>query len=347
MRLWLSWFAAVVCGLIVSTAEAQFGNNLVANTSLASRLRWVQLEVIGGRLTTSSLHVGTNMNSTTVGEGGRRERLTIDLTNPSPNVNYELTDKTREMQVSIADGEQISIRNLLKGDQGTRSIVFTQFPHKDLSLSIEGPDGKRTVTGPTLWHLLLAEPEVTQTMLAPTLEMLRPGWKLSTVTDAIEETLVRNARLQRKSDRHRWEQWVENLSSQRYSDRQAAERELTETGREVLPYLRGLDRNSLDAEQWRRTRNVIASLDGEQGDSVDQIVTLLAGDARAWVSLLNRDDESIRRVALEQLRSMTGEAIEFDVAAAPEARAAALQKLRERFSPPAAGDEPTAEPPND
>lgn len=325
-------------------AYAQFGQaNPLLATGLASRLRWVSFDIVGGRIVASSVHVGTNMNSSTNGNDGRRERLTIDLTNPAPNVRYELAEKSQELNLEVTDGEQILIRHLRKAEKGdTQSVEYVQTPQEDLSLTIENASGKRVATGPTLWHLVLQEPDASKQLLAPTLEMLKPGWKLATVAEAIEEALCQSARLRPRTDRDRWSNWVGNLSSQRYADRQSAERHLLGVGRELLPFLRGLDRSTLDAEQWRRVRNIISALDNQQGDSVEQTVSLLAGDPRAWVSLLDRDDEAKRRLAFEQLKSLSGP-IEFDPSAPPGVRQEQVRKLRERFTPakaePADADE--------
>lgn len=343
-RPWKALFAVLLLAL-VSRADAQIGQSeVLLGTGLASRLRWVKFEVVGGRIVASSVHVGTNVNSTaTSSDGGRRERLSIDLTNAAPNVRYELVDKAHEITLEVTDGEQILIRHVRKEDRGTRSVEYSQAPRQALTLTIEQPDGKRVVSGPTLWHLLLAEPDVTKQLLTPTLEMLKPGWKLATVADAIEESLCQNARLRRTLDRDRWIAWVTDLSSIHYADRQDAERQLLEAGREVLPFLRSFERTTLDAEQWRRVRNVIAALDSEQSDSVEQIVTLLAGDPRAWISMLGRDEESKRRLAVEQLKSITGGPIDFEPTATAEIRQGQLERLRERFAPPAVKSESESE----
>ncbi len=334
MRLQIGIPTLLLLLAVGSPAIAQNKQGNVPSGSIASRLRAVQFEIVAGRLTATSLNLGANWNNN-VSDGVRRERLTLDLTNADPNLRYELVDKNMEISLEVTDGEKFLIRHVRKEDQGTRSMEFAQSPQKDLTLSLETPEGKRVASGPTLWHLLLAEPELTKQLLAPILEILKPGLRLATVTDAIEDGLCQNARLQRTVDRKHWIAWVDDLASPNYADRQAAERELLDTGRDALPFLRGFERAKLDAEQWRRIRNIIAALDNQQGDSVEQTVALLAGDARAWLSLVNRDDESKRRLAMEQLASITGQPIDFDPAAEASVRRKQYEALLERFTPPA------------
>jgi hypothetical protein len=292
----------------------------------------VQFEIVGGRIIASSIHVGANMNSSS-NTNGRREKISIDLTGTAPDIHYELVDKTTEIMLDVKDGEDVKIRNVRKADKTSQSIEYVQEPGKDLTLTIEDRAGKRTLSAPTLWHLLLDEPDMTRTMLGPTLELLKPGWRLASMTDAIEEALCQNARLRRSDDRPRWESWIRELSSMHYADRLEAERRVLGAGKEILPFLRSLDRTALDAEQWRRVRNVIESLDDSETDTVEQTVSLLVGDPRAWMTLLGRNDESKRRLAKAQIESITGSPIDFDPQAAPEIRKQQLEKLRERLTP--------------
>lgn len=324
-------FSAALCMMfIASSAFGQFAQ--AANSMLAARMRWVQFEIVSGRIVASSIHVGANMNSST-NSNGRIEKVNINLTGPAPDIHYELTDKAESVWLDVNGGNDFTIRTRKKVGGAEQSVEFVQPPGKDLTLTVEDASGKQTLTAPTIWHLLLDDPKLTQSVLAPTLELLKPGWQLATTAQAIEDALCKNARLLRTNDRARWETWVQQLSSVHYADRQAAEQQLLEAGREIVPFLRSLDRTSLDAEQWRRIRNVIEALDDSQSDSVEQTVALLAGDVRAWLPLLDRNDPSKQRLALEQLEQITGGPIDFDLKAPAEVRKQQLEKLREHFTP--------------
>lgn len=328
----------LVIALSTSLASAQGPTAALVNPAFASKLRAVQFEVVGGRIVGNSVHVGTNMNTSTTGEGGRSERLSIDLNNAAPNVRYDLVDKQQNLKLEVTEGDKILIRHVQKENAGPKTVEFNQTPREDLTLTIEGAHEKRTIRGATLWHLLLAEPETTTATLAPMLEMLRPDWKLATLAGAIEEALCQSARLKRTVDRSQWPGWVADLSSSRYVVRRDAERNLLETGREALPYLLGLERSTLDAEQWRRVRNIIESLDTQQGDSIEQTVILLSSDPRIWVSMLDRNDLSKRQLAKDQLKAIRGTPVDFDPAADAVLRGQQINSLREQLDHPAAED---------
>jgi hypothetical protein len=341
---WLSLlmgFGLSVMPLVARQAIGQDG--ALINPGLSSRLRWVQFEIVGGRIAATSIHAGTNMNSSS-NAGGRRERLMIDLTGAAPNLHYELSTKADDINLEVNDGEQVIVRQAHKTEPGAIIVEFRQVPRQYLSLSITEGEKKRVVTGPTLWHLMLTEPEIAKKYLAPALELLRPNWRLPQLADAIENELWQEARSRRTPDRQQWAAWVAELAKPRFSERQAAERQLLTAGREVLPFLQNLDRAKLDPEQWRRVRNLITSLDSEQSDSVDQTVSFLSGDIRVWITLLERGDEAKRRLALKQIETIAGIQIDFDPAASAEERIQQIERLRKQFMPAAAQSEesPTA-----
>jgi hypothetical protein len=315
-----------------SAIAQQSPKNQIIPGDLANRLRWIQFDIVGGRILASSEQIGTSANNSVSGSGERKERLSIDLNNSAPNLRYELSDPLREINIEVTGGERLLIKDVRDFEGRKSTVELTQVPDQDLTLTIEDELGKRTAgRGPTLWHVLLAEPEITKDSLAPTLELLRPGWKLAAVAHAVEEALFQNARAQRKIDRKRWNEWISSTSSPRFAERERAERNLISAGREILPYLRSLDRSRLDSEQWCRVRNVISSLDDLQGDSVEQTVSLLANDPRAWLTLLNRDELRKRQVALDQLSMLTGEIIAFDPVASEEERKNQWNVLQDAF----------------
>lgn len=313
--------------------QAQGPSAALVNPGFAAKLRAVQFDVVAGRIVGSSIHVGSNVPPITTGEGGRSERLSIDLNNPAPTIRYELVDKKTNLKLDVSEGEKILIRYVQHEGVGSKTIEFNQQPHEDLTLTIEDAGGKRTIQGTTLWHLLLVEPATTKQTLAPMLEILRPDWKLSMLAGAIEEALCLSARLKRTVDRSQWPAWVAELANPRYVVRRDAELKLLEAGREALPFLMSLDRSTLDAEQWRRVRNAIDSLDAQQGDSLEKTVILLSSDPSIWISMLDRDDLSKRQLAAEQLKSIRGGPIDFDPAADAAFRAKQLNTLREQLAP--------------
>jgi hypothetical protein len=301
-------------------------------STLVARLRWVQFDIVGGRLVATPLHIGSNINTST-SINHRRENLSIDLSNPAPNIRYELTATDEELRIEVRDGDQFLLQRVRKIDDAPVKVELSQAAaNEPIKLTIERGNQSHLYERATVWQLLLEDRQVTAELLSPLFELMRPGWKLAGLMDTVERALCEEARYRRGNNEDLWAKAVAGLASSHYPVRTAAERELLAVGREVLPYLRSLDRQSLDAEQRRRIRFVIDSLDTSEGDSLEQIVSLLSSDRATWLTLMKRPELAKRKLAYEQLVRLEGPSVEFDPAANESVRAAQIDALQARFS---------------
>ncbi len=220
-------------------------------------------------------------------------------------------------------------------------LDFEQESGVPLRLSLEGEQGKRQIEGDGFWQLYLADPELVRQHLVPLLEILRPGWQLASTGAAIEDALAQRTHDPRRGALARWAQWVERLASPKFADRESAQRQLTAAGPIVVPYLQGLDRRRLDAEQAARVRAIIEALSADNEDSADRVATWLSGDEQVWLSLAGRSEPAKRLAAARQLALLLGEPPDFDPLADAAVRQAQLEHLRGRLAKPA-GERPTA-----
>jgi hypothetical protein len=308
----------------------------------AARLRWLQYSMVGGRVVVSSAYYGTNMTLGPLQVGGRRERLQVQINRGAINLRYELTGPDEQMRIELVESQRLRI-------QRTRTnppyeLDFEQEAGKPLTLFLDSDDGKRQLEGESFWHLYLAEPELVRRHVVPLLEILRPGWQLATTGAAIEDALVQRPHDPRRGALAAWSQLVDRLASPKFAERASAQRELAAAGPIVVPYLQGLDRRRLDAEQAARIRAVIESLSADNEDSADRGATWLSGDEQVWLALAGREEPVKRRTAARQLKLLLGEGLEFDPNADPPARKAQLDLLRARFAQPAAETSPAAAP---
>lgn len=305
---------------------------LALNPNIAARLRWVQFDVVNGRIVGSSSHYGTNVSSTTSNPlTGGREKLTVDITTGLPGIRYEMTNTREELAIELVEGDQLSIRRTRKENSPVVSLAFQQATGQSLSLTLGDGKEQRVLRADSLWQLLIAHPADCRKHLLPVLEVLRPNWHLATTATALEEALLRRTGLQTKNDRQTWAVLVDELKSDRFISREAADRKLRAAGYGVLAFLQNLDRQALDAEQRSRVREIIDSLSGQQADSVERTVISLAADPRIWLALLDREPESKRRQAALQLSALLGEPIEFDPAADEATRKLQLDALHARI----------------
>jgi len=328
---------AMLAGILVAPAPA-WAQAPVMHRGLLEQLRWIEFQVVAGRILAKSPYIDRSQTSS-AGNQGRQERLAVNLTSGQPSLNYELRTPAELVTVAITEGDSITVHREPTSLEVGIVFTFTQAPNQHLSVNVVSrePDvPSRTIHGATLWHILLEEPELCAEQLLPILQILRPDWNLAHHALRIEESLVRAAGRGSLQHRQRWHSLVEQLADDEFGRRQAAERQLRAVGPAVLPYLRGLDSSELDAEQRFRIRRILTQLTFDHGDDAPaQVSSWLIGDSAAWFSLLNRDDLQTRRVACEQLAQLHGGPIDFDPAAPTEQRTAQWEALRPLFLPAA------------
>jgi hypothetical protein len=312
--------------------------------SLAAHAQWAQFQIVGGRITADSPNLGQTMTSSAT-HGDRKESISISHSDGSLLVNYELSTPLAQTSIVIEGRGTASIRRVPRGDSTDPAVHFRQLAGRRMMLTVgEGPD-ERTIEGPTLWHLLLADPNLARERLLPLLALIQNEWSLAEDLEKVEQGLFRGGAARQAPDRQAWAALVAGLSSNRYAARQAADRKLRAGGPAIVPFLRSLDFAQLDAEQQHRIRRMVADLaEGDESDTPLRVTRWLVWDPHLWFLLLARDDEAVRRVAAEQLSLLLDEPIDFDPAAALDVRQAQIERLRPRFALEGGEDERGAAP---
>jgi hypothetical protein len=122
---------------------------------------------------------------------------------------------------------------------------------------------------------------------------------------------------------------VAELASEKFADRQRADRQLHGAGTAVLPYLAGLDRRKLDFEQVTRIRRLLETTESDDEDAPGKVATHLMGDRLLWLCYLERHEASPREIAAGQLAFLLGHSIKFDAAANETVRAKQIRALRQ------------------
>jgi hypothetical protein len=341
--------SASLCPLVLlaclATARAQDVATVVPEGPSklnADRLRWVQYKMVAGRVVFSSTYPGTNMTfGPALVHGRRRERLEVHITPAEVNLEFELTAPEERLFIAFDSAKKFIIHRALAG--AAYEIRFEQDVGQPLTINLAEGDSNRCVRAESFWHLYLSDPQLVRRHLVPLLEILHPSWQLPSIGASIEQLLVERAKNATPLTGEQWLRLVDDLASAKFSDRIGAERSLRAAGLGVMPFLQSLDRRRLDAEQAARVRALVDSLAAGYEDSAERIAPWLAGDTRAWVCLLERDEAPVRRAAAAQLTLMLRGPIAFDPDGEKAVRKVQLERLRERLDKPAAALEGTAE----
>jgi hypothetical protein len=294
-------------------------------------LRMFQLRVAAGRI--SAIGPVSHQNLTANARDGlRRERLSIDLAGGLPTVTYERRTPDERMSFEIVRGNIVTIQVIPRSTDDHPTVVFVQPSEGPLTLTVSINDRTATYDGPSLWHLLLLEPDACREHLIPLLETMRPNWQIGPQAEWIESALCHDNSSQVAVNRPAWQQSLAAMASDRYLDRERAEQQLRGAGPVVIPFLRAQERSRLDAEQLFRIRRIMRSLasDGDE-DTPDRVMPWLTGDPRIWYGLLQRDSAKVRRTAANRIARLLDAAIQFNPDGTPEERKRQLAQMRERF----------------
>jgi hypothetical protein len=307
--------AAAACG----SAAAQ---EIALSPNLANHLRGnLNVGLISGRVVAGGEFTGRSLNSSSE-SGDRREQLKVDLTGVTPSVDYELSTAAFRIVLELDDGRALRIRRLPQGEGQTKFLEFLQPAEGNITVVVGANPPERSWSFDSMWHLLVAEPELVRTEIEPLLRLLRPGWPLTSEGQAVEAALYRQIDVQRNYDRRAWTELVEKLRSPHYVERLEADRKLRDLGQVVVPYLQHLPTQHLDAEQAYRIRLIVRSQGGERGeDSPETVAAWLVADPEIWYALARRTEGPQRTRATVQLGLLLGE----PVTLAPDATGEALQ----------------------
>lgn len=337
---WLAALAAMAFGLAATSARGQQPNAAAPplrydiNAELAQPLRYVRFSVVQGMI--EGFVPQSDRNTTlTANRNQRQERLAMVYVDGLPTIEYSQSAPELKLTLEMQEGRTLRIE-LTPTDAAQTAVLFTQDAETQLTLTLTTAGAVTSYRAPTLWRLWLTQPKVCGQYLAPLLGILRPDWDaLPQLVERIEQALIRSSSARRSHDRGRWSQWATDLANPEFAVREAADRELRQSGQAVLPFLKSLDRKRLDAEQRFRIRLILDALSGNyEDDTPANVAAWLASDPAAWLAMLDRTDTSIRQTALEQLQQLLpDEAIEFDPLAEDAVRKEQLEQLRTQLGP--------------
>ncbi|HEY4308007.1 MAG TPA: hypothetical protein VGN12_01025 [Pirellulales bacterium] len=329
--------ARIFGGLALGVAIFLDGSSACGQTremhaSLAGQLRIFQLRVMSGRISASGPTTHRNLTSNT-NQDRSRERLTIDLKGGRPDVTYERIAPDERFVIDIDDGTKVSAQMIPRSMSDRAAVNFLQPVDGPLVLTVSTDSESKRYQAATVWHLMLIEPEVCREHLLPLLEVLRPAWKLGEQSEEIENLLCHGKEGRPAIRHYSWQQLIGELASNRYVERERAERQLHALGPIILPFLRSQEPPALDPEQAFRIRRLLRELSPDAGeDTSERVVAWLTEDASVWFALLRRDDEGVRYIATERLSGLLNTRVDFDPAASNAVRDHQWAELRQRFS---------------
>jgi hypothetical protein len=292
-------------------------------------MAWVRLEIVGGRIAVLGHRCGQS-RVVQVGEPNEipYEQLSVQLATESLLLHYE--DIRSEQQIKVDLDEQQRITLTRTGSSPTADLKLTQPFRGPITLTI-GRDAPQTFTGATLWHLSLAQPQLCEETLFPLLETLRPHWGLKDLSAGILQELRTHAGQDVLTERANWREWVAQLDSDDFQERQNADRRLRAAGQGVVAWLQRLDRKQLTPEQAGRIHDICRGLADLSTDSPQRVAAWLVDDRCAWMALLRHENLDVRVDAANHLSVLFGKPVPFNPLSDLSDRELQIVQLQKRF----------------
>jgi len=325
--------SAIVPTVVLLAAAAAMGADPMPPVPLLDQLvrsEHIAFRVISGRISFTSAGLGTRSTSSTGSE--RTEALQMRLTQNETHLSYQLNSPSEDFSVVVSAADTVQIQRKSKGTTSFASVTYTQKPGQPIVLAVDQDKNLQRIEAPSLWHLLLAAPELCRQHLLAPLGTLGTDWDLEPLWHGIEEGLLQGDSPAISAERARWEALVSQLADDSFARREAADRELRAAGPAALGFLRWLDFAALQPEQQYRIRRMIEAESNTHGsETVEDAVAWLSGDARTWLIFAGRQDVATRQTAAARLAEFLGKPIDFDPQGTEASRLRQLEALRKRL----------------
>jgi hypothetical protein len=265
--------------------------------------------------------------------GGDREQLVIGRARQGITVDYDHVLRDQQVTVSLNATRRLIVRRMPRDDSKITRVEYVQPEQEPIVLWVGTGSKKVRYEANSLWHLLLQEPAICRRHLLPLLAALPLEVDLDAAAAQTEAALLKMANNPNSVNRRQLAAWVGQLADNRFSIREAADRQLRDAGRDAVLFLQKLDVSQLDAEQQFRIQRILDSMaDGESQDSPESIAGFLCGDPDLWLIFMTRDSEPTRRVAKQHLERFLGEPIAFDPATTQPVRRRQIEQVRAKLN---------------
>ena len=303
-----------------------------SSPSLLSRQDWVRFDLVLGRVRANHLRAGQGRTvAGSEAEGDVRESLLIGGEPTSRSIRYLRSDSTSSCELRTANNRQVTFtRSAAPGSTAT-GVRFTQRPGQPILLEVADKNPTQTYRFASLWHLLLAEPNLGRQHVIPFLELLRPDWRLDAMREQVQAALFDCAGSGQSPARQDIDALITQLGSRDFAHRQAADRELRNHGIAVLPYLQ-TSGNVLNGEQRLRVSRIRERLTVATSDTPVRVATWLANDKAIWLGLLAHDDAQKRKLAAARFSGIHAGPVLFDPLADEPHRRQQIAALRSELA---------------
>lgn len=332
--MWQRTAFIIVLVMALTTWTRSLGMQRPCPALLISDLNWVHFDVVMGRvLATSHRTKKDRQNARRELPCGGSETLMVTIDDGLISLHYRYLGKDQELSISVIRRDEMTVRWVSDGADNRPAIVsYSQVPGCPVTLTVDQPDQDRCVlSGPSLWHLVLLDPEPCVEHLTKLLLPLRPDWQIAREAAQLRVVLLGRPPSLQSTSRREVAMLVDDLTNDEFRVRQRATRKLCARGRSALCFLDELDDRQLEIEQRLRIRAIRQEILSENNDTPARVAAWLVNDKSTWLALLNERSPVDRDTAQGHLTRLCGQSIDFDATASGEIRSAQVAELRAKL----------------
>ncbi len=239
----------------------------------------IELDPVRYRKGTINRKTGQNNPKT-----ARSETLTVDATRGIPRLHYTRQTAGQRLTLDVNERGRFAIESEI---QGERLLLVQEENRPILIQHFRGKESYKRETD-TWIHLYVSDPATYHKHLQPLVDNLIRGNPLNKLAEAAHLRSLASLSSASITNDVALQQYIEMLGSTQRTLRIEAQRELHQCGISLLPRLRQIDPQSLDAEQRHRLSQIIQQLTPRGEDCEARIAAMIRDDSNYWLAASDR-----------------------------------------------------------
>ncbi len=260
----------------------------------------VRFQLIQGRLRLDAPR--HRKGSQTQELGSVYESITVTACRGIPSLHYVFQTPAQRMTLSVQHATHVRIESVFP--ETDERVVLDQPECGPVTLIFGQGEDKREFTGSTLLHVRLDDPAGFDQHFGMLIKRLLRGRSLRQLSKSTERILLTEAAAANAFTADQIHQCLQDLRSSKAAKRRKAEKQLLTWGTPVLPILRSIHHDDLDAEQIDRIRKLRNRLRWRDDDTPRSLAMLLINDRDHWSRLathLSQEDTQLANVYLSRV----------------------------------------------
>ena len=262
--------------------------------------------LILGRIELDPIRYRKGTISRTSGQKGTpakvNETLSIDATRGIPRLHYTRRTANQRLTLDVNERSRLSIESEI----GNERVTLVQEP--DNAISIHHYRGNELdVNDADTWiHLFISHSAIYIKHLQPLVDDMIHAMPLSELAERAHVRSIASLSSASTTSNMTIQTYIARLGSTQRIERVEAQRELHQCGISLLPRLKQIDPQHLDAEQRHRLAQVIRQLTPHGDDCESRIAAMIRDDQNYWAAAENRLTEAQRILITARMSDLGG-----------------------------------------